>query len=179
MCSHRNIVYINHSNSIQQNHINESKVHLYGYGTIVFENTFCLKFLSEYYWWDHDNSNKTHLVQDNYSKESSLEESDKENQTSVSNSIETLNEVTFESAESILLDQSTFSTLDYESILYPFGKLKNTRLNPNRLTTAQLNINSLRNKFDSPERMLHNDLDIPLISETKIVKIWQYYSRWS
>ena len=69
-----------------------------------------------------------------------LQESDKENQTSVSNSIETLNEVTFESEESILLDQSTFSTLDYESISDPFEKLKNTRLkNPNKLIIAQLN----------------------------------------
>ena len=33
---------------------------------------------------------------------------------------------------------------------------------------AQLNINSLRNKFDSIVRMLHNYLDILLISETKI-----------
>ena len=28
MCSHRNIAYIDHSSSIQQNHVNESKVHL-------------------------------------------------------------------------------------------------------------------------------------------------------
>ena len=98
-----------------------------------------------------------------------LQESDKENQTSVSNSIETLNEVTFESEESILLDQSTLSTLDYEPISDPFEKLKNTRLkNPNRLIIAQLNINSERNKFDSLVRMLHNNLDILLISETKI-----------
>ena len=33
---------------------------------------------------------------------------------------------------------------------------------------AQLNINSLRNKFDSLVRMLHDNLDILLISETKI-----------
>ena len=98
-----------------------------------------------------------------------LQESDKENQTSVSNSIETLNEVTFESEESVLSNQSTLSTLDYEPISDPFGKLKNTRLkNPNRLIIAQLNINSLRNKFDSLARMLHNNLDILLISETKI-----------
>ena len=45
----------------------------------------------------------------------------------------------------------------------------NTTLkNPNRLILAQLNINSLRNKFDSLVRMLHNNLDILLISETKI-----------
>ena len=97
-----------------------------------------------------------------------LQESDKENQTSVSNSIETLNEVTFESDESVLSNQSTLSTLDYEPISDPFEKLKNTRLkSPNRLIIAQLNINSLRNKFDSLVRMLHNNLDILLISETK------------
>ena len=85
----------------------------------------------------------------------------------VSNSIETLSGVTFESEESILLDQSVLSTLDYEPISDPFEKLKNTRLkNPNRLIIAQLNINSLRNKFDSLVRMLHNNLDIQLISET-------------
>ena len=88
---------------------------------------------------------------------------------SVTNSIETLNEVTFESEESILLDQSTFSTLDYEPISDPFEKLENTRLkNPHRLIMAQLNINSLRHKFDSLVRMLHSNLDILLISETKI-----------
>ena len=74
----------------------------------------------------HDNSNKIHLVQDIYNKElkSYLQESDKENLTSVSNSIETLNEVTFESEESILLDQSMLSTLDYKPISDPFEKLK-------------------------------------------------------
>ena len=97
-----------------------------------------------------------------------LQESDRENQTSVSNSIETLHAVTFESEESVLSNQSTLSTLDYEPISDPFEKLKNTRLkNPNRII-AQLNINSLRNKFDSLVRMLHNNLDILLISETKI-----------
>ena len=61
------------------------------------------------------------------------------------------------------------STLDYEPISDHFEKLKNTRLkNPNRLIIAQLNINSLRNKFDSLVQMLHNNLDILLISETKI-----------
>ena len=48
MCSHRNTVYIDHSSSIQQNHINESKVHLNRYGTVAFANTFSI-FLSEYY----------------------------------------------------------------------------------------------------------------------------------
>ena len=59
--------------------------------------------------------------------------------------------------------------MDYEPISDPFEKLKNTRLkNPNRLIIAQLNINSLRHKFDSLVRMLHSNLDILLIFETKI-----------
>ena len=41
MCSDQNIAYIDHSISIQQNHINKSKVHLNRYETIVFVNTFC------------------------------------------------------------------------------------------------------------------------------------------
>ena len=68
MSSHRNIAYIDHSSSIQKNHINESNVNLNRYGTVVFANTFS-KFLSEYYWWCHDNSNKIHFVQDIYNKE--------------------------------------------------------------------------------------------------------------
>ena len=59
--------------------------------------------------------------------------------------------------------------MNYDSISDPFEKLKNTRLkNPNRLTIAQLNINSLRNKLYSLVGMLHNNLDILLISEIKI-----------
>ena len=97
-----------------------------------------------------------------------LQESDKENQTSLSNSIETLNDVTFESEKSVLLNQSTLSTLSCKPISDPFEKLKNTRFkNPNRLI-AQLNVNSLCNKFDSLVRMLHNNLDILLMAETKI-----------
>ena len=90
-----------------------------------------------------------------------LQVSGKENQTSVSNFIETLNEVTLESDESFLLDQSMLSTLNYELVSDLFEKLKNTRLkNPNRLIIAQFNINSLRNKFDTLVEMLRNNLDI-------------------
>ena len=61
------------------------------------------------------------------------------------------------------------STLDDEPISDYFEKLKKARLNnPNRLIIAPLNINSLRKKVDSLVQMLHNNLDIPLTSETKI-----------
>ena len=68
-----------------------------------------------------------------------------------------------------LLDRSTFLNFNYESISDPFEKLKNTRLkNSNRMVIAQLKINALRNKFDSLVQMQENNLDILLISETKI-----------
>ena len=47
-CFRRNIADIDHSNSIQQNHIYQSKVYLNRYGTVVFANNFS-NFLSEYY----------------------------------------------------------------------------------------------------------------------------------
>ena len=69
---------------------------------------------------------------------------------------------------SLLLHQTTLSTLNYNSISDPSEKLNYTKhKNPNRLIIAQLNNNSLRDKFDSLVRMLHNNLDILLISKTK------------
>ena len=170
MRPNRNTAYFDYSSSIQQDHINESKVHLNRYGTIVFANTF-FKFLSEYYWWGHDNSYKIIqlkiIVMKNWKVIYKFQA--KKTKMSSINSIKTLNETNFESEGSFLLDQSTLSTLTYMSISDPFEKIKNTRLkNPNRLITVQLNINSLRNIFDSLVRMLHNNLDILFISETKI-----------
>ena len=137
MCSDQIIANIDHSRLIKQNQIKESKS---TYASKLFAITFP-KFLSGYCWWSHDNSNIINLVQDNYNKElkSYLQVPGKENQMSVSNSIETLNEVTFETEESFLLDQSKLSTLNYESTSDPFEKLKNTRLNlPNRLIIVRI-----------------------------------------
>ena len=47
--------------------------------------------------------------------------------------------------------------------------LKNLRLkNVNRLICAQLNINSLRTKFESLVNIINNNIDILMISETKL-----------
>ena len=47
--------------------------------------------------------------------------------------------------------------------------LKNLRLKKvNRLICAQLNINSLRNKFESLINIINNNIDILMISETKL-----------
>ena len=42
------------------------------------------------------------------------------------------------------------------------------RKNINRLVFAQLNINSLRNKFESLQHIINKNIDVLLISETKI-----------
>ena len=78
-----------------------------------------------------------------------------------------LNDTNFESEESFLLDESTSSTLTHELNLHSYSNIENIRSkNPNRLIIAQLNINSLRNIFDSLVEILHSNLDILSISET-------------
>ena len=64
----------------------------------------------------------------------------------------------------ILLNNSTDD--EYSD---PLEVLKNIRqINPNRLVIAQLNINSLRNKIAPLTSMIKDNVDILLISETKI-----------
>ena len=53
--------------------------------------------------------------------------------------------------------------------LDPYSNNENIRSkNSNRLIIAQLNIISLRNKFDSLVEILHSNVEILLTSETKI-----------
>ena len=109
----------------------------------------------------------------NFDKESKIfsQLSHKENHRRVSIPSKTivLNESSLESEESFLLDQSTSSTLTHELNLDPSTNIENIRSKtPNRLIIAQLNINSLRYKFDSLLEILRSNVDILLISETKI-----------
>ena len=51
----------------------------------------------------------------------------------------------------------------------PQSFLKDIRMNNiNRLIIGQLNINSLRNKFDQLSAMINGNIDIFMISETKL-----------
>ena len=46
--------------------------------------------------------------------------------------------------------------------------LQNLRLeNPNRLMIGQLNINSIRNKFETLTSLMINEINVLLLSETK------------
>ena len=72
-----------------------------------------------------------------------------------------------ENEDSFFIDENM--NLSNESFIDPYSNLKNIRLkNLNRLIVAQLNINSIRNKFDSLVQIFNNNIDILLISETKI-----------
>ena len=100
-----------------------------------------------------------------------LQLSHKENHRRVSSPSNTivLNEASLESEESVLLEQSTSSTITHELNLDPSTNIENIRSkNTNRLIIAQLNVNSLRYKFDSLVEILRSKVDILLISETKI-----------
>ena len=122
---------------------------------------FDFTFLSKYYWWCHDSSNFDHLFQENFDKESKSfsQLSQKENHRRVSSPSKTivLNEASLESEESFLLDQSTSSTLTHELNLNHYSSIENIRSkNPNGLMIAQLNIISLRYKFDSLVEILNS-----------------------
>ena len=161
------------TNSIHpENHLNESKLHFSRYDTIAFENSIST-FLSEYYWWCHDTRNFDYFFQESFCKESKIfsQLSHKKNHKRVSAPSKTivLNDPNFESEETFLLDQSTSFTLTYELILDSYSNIENIRSkNPNRLIMVQLNINSLRYKFDSLVETLHSNVDILLITESKI-----------
>ena len=80
-----------------------------------------------------------------------------------------LNEANFESEESFFIRSGYFVNVKTQVNLDPYSNMENIRSkNPNRLIIAQLNISSLRYKFDSLVEILHTNVDILLISETKI-----------
>ena len=61
------------------------------------------------------------------------------------------------------------SNLKRGALPEPHQALENIRRrNINRLIFAQLNINSLRNKFESLQHIINKNIDVLLLSETKI-----------
>ena len=66
-------------------------------------------------------------------------------------------------------NDSLTSNFENNSETSVFETLKNIKnKNANRITIAQLNINSIRNKFDFLKEMVCDNVDILLITETKI-----------
>ena len=65
--------------------------------------------------------------------------------------------------KSTIDDLTDIDSFDPSKVLYNIRQKHS-----NRLIIAQLNINSLRNKFSTLSAMIKNNIDILLLSETKI-----------
>ena len=59
------------------------------------------------------------------------------------------------------------SHINFENLLFPFLK-KTKSKHPKNLFFGHVNINSIRNKFESVQEIIQNTFDIFLFSETKI-----------
>ena len=125
-----------------ERHLNESKVHLNKSGTIEFGKNVCLFFLQQD-WNSADNSGSTTLGSEKNSTVSGVRNSIPEHSHEVSQSDSLRN------SKSVWGDQIFKEPNEIPSNLNR-GALENVRRkNINRLIFVQLNINSLRNKFES------------------------------
>ena len=162
MCQQRNIKIINHTVTIDPSkHLNESLFHLNRYRAIEFVNNF-KKSLCNLDWRDVGNSEGL----DHY--EANIPDSARDMFHCDHNEVLSENE----DEVSILCSEYYYNDINIKNDLVdiePVKVLNNIRQNHfNRLVIAQLNINSLRNKFASLSTMIKDYVDLLLISETKI-----------
>ena len=139
MCKERNISFFLHDEIIDPSkHLNERKLHLNSNGIKIFAENFS-KFLVMLNWRQQQKTNLNASISPDLHKKS--------------HSCKTPSKGSTQSAQ----------TGDPKEIL------ENLRLkNVNRLICVQLDINSIRNKFDSLVNILNNNTDILMISETKL-----------
>ena len=167
MCQQRNIKVISHTNTTDlSKQLNKSKLHLNKYRTTEFAKNF-KNFLCRLNWRDLDNSrgfdqhdanfpnfvgNTLHSDHNDNLNENGREES-----------------ILFSEYDNNNDNKNLIGNLTNIRSLNPSKVLNDTRhMNSNRLVIAQLNINSLRNKSTSLSTMIKDNVDILLISETKI-----------
>ena len=71
------------------------------------------------------------------------------------------------------------SHLDKNDNVTPYNLLKSIKIsNINRLTIAQLNINSLRNKIESLKLLMTGNIDILIITATKLDETFPKQQFW-
>ena len=144
MCDGRNYRYIDHNDSIDvANHIGVGNLHLNRTGTVVLAKDFG-NFLMNMDWWVNDNSsNLVGLRNDHQDQHDGFFD---------------LNEIYLDELRDPILNfGNDISTLSEDQNLSfidePFSQCnddltKIRKKNLNRLIIGQININSLRNKFD-------------------------------
>ena len=131
----------------------------------MFENFYCSRIDNS-----ADNSGITALGSEKSSTVSAVSNSIPEHSHEVSQSDSFRN-----SGHKSVLEDHIFkephevpSNLNRGALPEPHKALENIRRrNINRLIFAQLNINSLRNKFESLQHIINKNIDVLLISETK------------
>ena len=171
MCRELDITFIDHTDTIYtERHLNESRVHLNKFGTIEFAKNVC-KSLLQQDWYSADNSDNTALGSEKSSTVSGVSNSIPEHSYEVSQ----WDSFCKSGHKSVPGDQifkepnEIPSNINRGSLPEPHKVLENIRCkNINRLIFAQLNINSLRNKSESLQHIINKNIDVLLISETKI-----------
>ena len=66
-----------------------------------------------------------------------------------------------------------------QSVSHNINELKNIRLkNVNNIIIAQININSIRNKFELLSHYISSNTDISIVKETKLDNSWAVFATW-
>ena len=149
-----------------ERHLKESKDHLNKSGVIEFAKNAC-EFLLQQDWYSADNNGNTGLGSKKSSTISGVSDSIPEHSHEISQSDSFHKSV---QGDQIFRDPHEISSnLNRGALPEPHKALENIRRkNINRLIFAQLNINSLRNKFESLQHIINKNIDVLFIFETKI-----------
>ena len=161
MCQQRNIKLINHPDTIDPSkHLSESLFHLNRYRAIEFAKNFKKKICNldlrdvvNSEGLDHYEANIPYSVRDTFHCDH--------------------NEVLSENGDEVSILDSEYYYIDNNikddlADIDPLTVLNNIRQeHSNRIVIAQLNINSLRNKFALRPTMIKHYVDLLLMSETK------------
>ena len=169
LCDKNNFRYIDHTDTIIPEEHLYGNLHLNRSGVIEIARNFTL-FLNDLYWYNYNGSDSISYHQgnekNNQEYRSIVENIDNERGISDISDV-SQNSIRWEHEDSNFVNET--ESLINKSFLDPHSVLKTIRSkNLNRLIIAQLNINSLRNKFDSLVQIFDYNIDILLVSETKI-----------
>ena len=144
LCVENNFAYVNHENIKSRQHCNYGGVHLNTAGSKILAENFILA-LSRQTWLG--------IIRDNDALIGNVSETESNSET------------TKYLPEDSLESKSDNHEND-ENISFPFLKKIRSK-HPKNLFFGQLNVNSIRNKFESVQEIIQNTFDIFLVCETK------------
>ena len=173
MCGEHDVTFLDHPDTIDtERHLNESKVHLNKSGTIEFaKNVY--EFLLQQDWYNTNNNDNIALGSENsptiLGVSNSIPEHNIHDDVSQSDSFRNSGHKSVREDHIFKEPREIPSNLNRRASLEPRKALENIhRKNINRLIFAQLNINSLWSKFESLQHIISKNIDVLLISKTKI-----------